>query len=176
VSLIRQIVTKVQHAYLSANEERHIEKQWTEDDCIEVLKLAATFAFPLTVLEYRKLIASDSISGPTLPIFYSRFGSWADACAAAGVETGNALREYDSTWSDSDLVRIVRQFLWESRDTSWSIQNYDDWRARHESQLPSAGLLRNRLGTWSEIRVLALEADLPEFDMAIFDTLEANNA
>jgi len=176
VPLIRQIVTKVQHAYLSANEESRIEKLWTADDCIKVLKLAATFAFPLTVLEYRKLIESNSISGPTLRVFYSRFGSWVDACAAAGVETGNALREYDSTWSDSDLVCIVRQFLWESRDTSWSIQNYDDWRARHESQLPSAGLLRNRLGTWSEIRVLALEADLPEFDMAIFDTLEANNA
>ena len=176
VAIIRQIVTKVQHAYLSANEEPHIEKQWTTEDCIEVLKEAATFAFPLTVLEYRKLIESNSISGPTLPIFYSRFGSWADACAAAGVEAGNAMREYDSIWSDSDLVRIVRQFLWETREASWSIQNYDNWRAGHESQFPSTGSLRNRLGTWSEIRVLALEADLPEFDMAIFDTLEANNA
>ena len=176
IPVIRQIVTKVQHAYLSANEESHIEKQWTSDDCIEVLKEAATYAFPLTVLEYRRLIESKSIIGPTFPIFCSRFGSWADACTAAGVETGIAQREYDSAWSDSDLVRIVRQFLWESRDTSWSIQNYDKWRAAHESQMPSTGSLRNRLGTWSEIRVLALEADLPEFDMSIFDTLEVKNA
>ena len=176
IPLIRQIVTKVQHAYLSANEESHMEKQWTAEDCIEVLKEAATYAFPLTVLEYRRLIDSKSIIGPTFPIFCSRFGSWADACAAAGVETGIAQREYDSAWSDSDLVRIVRQFLWESKDTSWSIQNYDKWRAGHESQMPSTGSLRNRLGTWSEIRVLALEADLPEFDMSIFDTLEAKNA
>jgi Mor family transcriptional regulator len=176
IPVIRQIITKVQHAYLSANEESHIEKQWTAGDCIEVLKEAATYAFPLTVLEYRRLIESKSIIGPTFPIFCSRFGSWADACAAAGVETGIAQREYDSAWSDSDLVRIVRQFLWESRDASWSIQNYDKWRAGHESQMPSTGSLRNRLGTWSEIRVLALEADLPEFDMSIFDTLEAKNA
>jgi hypothetical protein len=174
--VIRQIVTKVQHAYLSANEESHIEKQWTADDCINVLKEAATYAFPLTVLEYRRLIDSNSIIGPTLPIFSSRFGSWVDACAAAGVETGNAQREYDSAWSDSDLIRIVRQFLWESRDISWSLQNYDRWRLNHESQMPSIGSLRNRLGTWSEIRVLALEADLPEFDMSIFDRLEAKNA
>ena len=176
VPIIRQIVTKVQHAYLSANVEPHIEKQWTAEDCIEVLKVAATFAFPLTVLEYRKLRESNSISGPTLAIFVQRFGSWADACSAAGVEAGNALREYNSNWSDPDLLRIVRQFLWETREPSWSIQNYDDWRAGHESQFPSSGSLRNRLGTWSEIRVLALEADLPEFDMAIFGTLQANYA
>jgi hypothetical protein len=176
IAVIRQVVTKVQHAYLSANEESHVEKQWTADDCIKVLKEAATYAFPLTVLEYRRLIDSNSIIGPTLPIFSSRFGSWVDACAAAGVETGTAQREYDSAWSDSDLVRIVRQFLWESKDTSWSIQNYDNWRASHESQMPSTGSLRNRLGTWSEIRVLALEADLPEFDMSIFDILEVKNA
>ena len=176
IPVIRQIVNKVQHAYLSANEESHIEEQWTAEDCIEVLKEAATFAFPLTVLEYRRLIESNSIIGPTLPIFYSRFGSWADACSAAGVENGIAQREYDSAWSDSDLVRIVRQFLWESKDVSWSIQNYDKWRASHESQMPSTGSLRNRLGTWSEIRVLALEADLPEFDMSIFEILEVKNA
>jgi hypothetical protein len=41
--------------------------------------------------------------------------------------------------------------------------------------MPSTGSLRNRLGTWSEIRVLALEADLPEFDMSIFDILEVKN-
>ena len=176
IPVIRQVVTKVQHAYLSENEESHIEKQWTADDCIGVLKEAATYAFPLTVLEYRRLIESNSISGPTLPIFFARFGSWIDACAAAGVETGIAQREYDSAWSDSDLVRIVRKFLWESIDTSWSIQSYDTWRANHESQMPSTGSLRNRLGTWSEIRVLALEADLPEFDMSIFDILEVKNA
>jgi hypothetical protein len=176
IAVIRQVVTKVQHAYLSANEESHIEKLWTADDCIKVLKEAATYSFPLTVLEYRRLIESKSIIGPTFPIFCSRFGSWADACAAAGVETGIALREYDSVWSDSDLVRIVRQFLWETRDASWSIQNYDKWRIGHESQMPSTGSLRNRLGTWSEIRVLALEANLPEFDMSIFDTLEMKNA
>lgn len=176
VAEIRRLVTKVQHAYLSANEETKIEKLWTSNDCIQVLKLAATYAFPLTVLEYRRLIEDNSIIGPTLPIFISRFGSWADACAAAGVETGASLREYDSTWSDSDLIRVVRQFLWESRDVSWSIQSYDLWRARQESQVPSVGLLRIRLGTWSEIRVIALDAYLPEFDMSIFDTLEAKNA
>lgn len=176
ISVIRQIVTKVQYAYLSANGESHIEKQWTADECIKVLKEAATYAFPLTVLEYRRLIDSKSIIGPTLPIFSSRFGSWLDACAAAGVETGAAQRQYDSAWSDTDLVRIVRQFLWESRYTSWSIQNYDRWRASHESQMPSIGSLRNRLGTWSEIRVMALDADLPEFDMSIFDILTVKNA
>lgn len=176
IPIIRRVVSKVQHAYLSANEDSHLEKQWTADDCIAVLKLAATYAFPLTVLEYKNLIESNSIVGPTLPIFYKRLGSWAEGCAIAGVESGIAVREYDSLWSDSDLIRIVRHFLWETRELSWSIENFEKWRQIDESQIPSPGLLRNRLGTWSEIRVLALDADLPEFDMSIFDTLVVNNA
>lgn len=176
VPVIRQIVNKVQFAYLIANEESHIEKIWTHEDCVEVLRLAATYAFPLTVLSYRRLLDDNSVVGPTLPVFYSRFGSWADACKAAGVESGIAMREYDSNWSESDLTRIVRRFLWESFEKTWSVQNYDEWRAGHESLFPSSGLLRNRLGTWSEIRVLALNADLPEFDMSIFETMEIYNA
>jgi len=176
VPIMRQIVNKVQFAYLIANEESHIEKIWTHEDCVEVLKIAATYAFPLTALSYRRLLNDNSVAGPTLPVFYSRFGSWADACKAAGVEPGIAMREYDSNWSESDLIRIVRQFLWESIEISWSVQNYDQWRSGHESLLPSSGLLRNRLGTWSEIRVLALNANLPEFDMSIFETMEINNA
>lgn len=176
VPVLRRILTKVQHAYISANEISPIEKIWTADDCIQVLQEAATFAFPLTILEYKRLIESNAITGPTLPIFSSRFGSWSEACSAAGVETGVAVREYDSNWSDYDLIRIVRQFLWESRDVSWSLQNYRNWRQKHESIAPSIGSLRIRLGTWSEIRVLALDADLPEFDMSVFDTLEGHNA
>lgn len=176
IPVLRQIVTKVQHAYLSANEEHHVEKQWTSDDCIEVLRVAATYAFPLTVLKYRKLTESKTVIGPTLPVFYARFGSWLDACIAAGVETGIPVREYDSKWSNSDLVRFVRIFLWESVEASWSIQNYDKWRLEQDSHAPSSGSLRIRLGTWSEIRVLALDADLPEFDMSIFDALETKYA
>jgi len=176
IPILRQIVTKVQHAYLSANEEHHVEKQWTVDDCIEVLRVAATYAFPLTVLKYRKLTESKTVSGPTLPVFYARFGSWLDACIAAGVETGVPMREYDSTWSNSDLIRFVRLFLWESVEESWSIQNYERWRVDKGPEVPSSGSLRNRLGTWSEIRVLALDAVLPEFDMSIFETLEKKNA
>jgi hypothetical protein len=36
----------------------------------------------------------------------------------------------------------------------------------------STGILRLRLGQWSDLRVLALDFDAPEFDMSIFEELE----
>jgi hypothetical protein len=167
-------VNKVQYAYLKANDESHIEKIWTKESCIRVLKDAATYAFPLTLLEYRKLVNSKTIEGPTLPIFVSRFGSWMEACRAAGVETGTPVREYDTNWSDTDLLLVVRRFMWETRDTAWSIDNYKKWRNKQDPKVASISILRLRLGPWSEIRVLALDLNAPDYDMAIFEELETH--
>jgi hypothetical protein len=169
---ILKCINKVQHAYLRSNQESHIEQIWTKETCIKVLRDAATYAFPLTVLEYRKLVKSKTIEGPTLPIFISRFGSWMEACRAAGVETGNPVREYDTNWSDTDLLLMVRRFMWETRDEGWSIDSYTKWRNRQDPIVASTGILRLRLGQWSDLRVLALDFDAPEFDMSIFDELE----
>lgn len=165
-------INKVQYAYLRGNQESHIEQIWTKETCIKVLRDAATYAFPLTVLEYRKLVNTGTIDGPTLPIFISRFGSWMEACRAAGVETGNPVREYDTNWSDTDLLLMVRRFMWETRDGSWSIDNYTKWRSKQDPTVASTGILRLRLGQWSDLRVLALEFEAAEFDMSIFEELE----
>lgn len=165
-------INKVQHAYLRGNQESHVEKIWTKETCIKVLSEAATYAFPLTVFEYRKLVNTGTIEGPTLPIFISRFGSWMEACRAAGVETGNPVREYDTNWSDTDLLLMVRRFMWETREEGWSIDNYTKWRRKQDPIVASTGILRLRLGQWSDLRVLALDFDAPEFDMSIFEELE----
>lgn len=169
---ILKCVNKVQYAYLRGNQESHIAQTWTKESCINVLRNAATFSFPLTVLEYRKLLNSKTIEGPTLPIFISRFGSWMEACRAAGVETGNPVREYDTNWSDTDLLLMVRRFMWETRDAGWTIENYSKWRIEQDPVVASVGILRLRLGQWSDLRVLALDYHAPEFNMSIFETME----
>jgi predicted DNA-binding protein YlxM (UPF0122 family) len=172
VHALGKVINKVQYAYLRGNQKSHISQVWTSEMCLDVLRQAATYAFPLTVLEYRKLVNSGTINGPTLPIFISRFGSWMEACAKAGVETGNPVREYDTTWSDSDLILMVRRFMWETRDAGWSVENYEKWRSNQDPAVASSGLLRLRLGQWSEMRVLALDFEAQEYDMSIFEDMD----
>jgi len=172
---LKKCISRIQYVYLQANQESKIVKLWTDEQCIESLRDAATFAFPLTVLKYRRLIESGTIKGPTVAIFWQRFGSWVNACDLAGVEYGDAQREYDRNWTDRDLLRFVRWFMFQRKDGRWSIQNFETWSKEPEVEGPSTGLLRLRLGTWTEIRVLALELSLPEFNMYAFAGLETND-
>ncbi len=171
---LAKCLSRIQYVYLKANQEYTISKAWTDSQCIASLVNAATFAFPLTVLRYRQLLEERTIEGPTVAIYVQRFGSWVNACTLAGVEYGEAQREYDRTWSDSELLKFVRRFMYEREDGRWSIEKYEDWRKLPEVDGPSIGLLRLYLGSWSEIRVLALELNAPEFDMHKFSELRTD--
>ena len=168
---IRKSLSHIQYVYLQANEERKIAQTWTDEQCLESLRIAATYSFPLTVLKYRKLLEVGEISGPTPALMWQRFGSWVTACELAGVEYGEAMREYNRTWNDVELVKFVRRFMHSREDGRWAIEKYEDWRRLPENEGPSAALLRLRLGTWSEIRVLALELKVDGFDMQKFAEL-----
>jgi predicted transcriptional regulator len=168
---IRKSLSRIQYVYLQANEERKVAQSWTDEQCLESLRIAATYSFPLTVLKYRKLLEVGEISGPTPALMWQRFGSWVAACELAGVEYGEAMREYNRTWNDIELVRFVRRFMHARDDGKWAIEKYEDWRRLPEIEGPSAALLRLRLGTWSEIRVLALELKVDGFDMQKFAEL-----
>lgn len=171
---LAKCLSRIQYVYLKANQEYTVSKAWTDSQCIASLVNAATFAFPLTVLRYRQLLEERTIEGPTVAIYVQRFGSWVNACTLAGVEYGEAQREYDRTWSDNELLKFVRRFMYEREDGRWSIEKYEDWRRLPEVDGPSIGLLRLYLGSWSEIRVLALELNAPEFDMHKFSELRTD--
>lgn len=168
---IRKSLSDIQYVYLQANEERKVAQTWTDDQCLESLRIAATYSFPLTVLKYRKLLEVGEISGPTPALLWQRFGSWVTACELAGVEYGEAMREYNRTWNDVELVKFVRRFMHSREDGKWAIEKYEDWRRLPEIEGPSAALMRLRFGTWSEIRVLALGLKVDGFDMQKFAEL-----
>jgi len=171
---LAKCLSRIQYVYLKANQEYTISKVWTDSQCIASLVNAATFSYPLTVLRYRQLLEEGTIEGPTIAIFIQRFGSWINACSLAGVEYGEAQREYDRTWSDNELLKFVRRFMHEREDGRWSIEMYENWRRLPEVDGPSVGLLRLYLGSWSEIRVLALELIAPEFDMHKYSELRTD--
>jgi DNA-binding CsgD family transcriptional regulator len=171
-SKLKKSISRIQYAYLQANQESPHAQVWTDEQCIQSLKDAATFEFPLTVLKYRRLIDSGTLKGPTVAMFWHRFGSWVNACELAGVEYGEAQREYVRNFNDKELLRFVRWFMYQRSDGRWSIENFEAWSKQPEVTGPSTGQLRLRLGTWSQIRVMALELQLPEFNMHAFSGLE----
>jgi DNA-binding CsgD family transcriptional regulator len=169
---LRKCLSKIQYVYLQANEESKNPEVWTIDQCLQSLKVAATYEFPLTVLKYRKLIESKEVKGPTTALIFAKFGSWIEACNRAGIEYGEAQRDYNRKWNDTELVKFVRRFLHSRKDGKWSIENYEIWREAPEISGPSVALLRLRLGTWSELRVLAIELEDADHDLSEFSGIE----
>ena len=122
---------------------------------IEALQHASTYAFPLTTKKYSELVASKEVAGPSVPTIYNYFGSWRDACGAAGIECGEALREnYSSRWTDDDLLNFVYKYL-TSPNASGSFDGYDKWVAETDGA-PSGGTLRKRFKSWANIKNKAL--------------------
>lgn len=172
---LRRCLSSIHYVYLQANEERKVAQLWSDDNCLESLRKAATFAFPITVSRYRKLLESGEVVGPTPALLWQRFGSWTQACELAGVEYGEALREYNRIWNDTELITFVRKFMHQRLDGKWSLEKYEEWRRFPAVEGPSMASLRLRLGSWSEIRVLALELNAPGLEMDRFMELRSND-
>jgi hypothetical protein len=171
---LRRCLSKIQYTYLQANEERKVAQYWSDDECLKSLQSAATYAFPITVTKYRRLLETGDVVGPTPALLYQRFGSWVQACERAGVEYGEALREYNRTWNDTELITSVRKFMYQRDDGKWSLEKYEEWRRSPAVEGPSMGLLKLRFGSWTEIRVLGLELNTPEYDMQKFMELRSD--
>jgi DNA-binding CsgD family transcriptional regulator len=172
---LRRCLSRIQYVYLQANEERKVAQSWSDDECLKSLQNAATFVFPLTVSKYRRLLETGDVRGPTPALFWQRFGSWVQACERAGVEYGEPLREYNRIWNDTELITFVRKFLYQREDGKWSLEKYEEWRRSPAVEGPSMALLRLRLGSWTEIRILGLELNAPEYDMQKFMELRPDD-
>lgn len=132
---------------------------WSDQDIISAIQEAALYEFPLTAKAYAELQAIGQIDGPSLPRISQRFRFWAAACDAAGVEHGAPARDdYQSEWTDHDLLAFVRRYLWD-RNYPNSVHGYDQWRTSEHPEAPSFSTIRNRLGTWTVVKTRALEMD-----------------
>lgn len=132
------------------------ESRWTDGDICEALREAAVYEFPLTTTAYSELLQVGQINGPSVPRIGQRFGSWTAACAAAGVVAGDPWnREYESKWSDEDLLQIARAYLIDPNAAS-SAHRFDEWKRENAPDGPSAQTLRNRFGSWTEVKRRAL--------------------
>lgn len=81
-----------------------------------------------------------------------RFGTWREACEAAGVAAVEASRaHYGTKWTDDLLLGWVRDYLADP-DATGSYSQFQAWlRERKGDGAPSGQTVRNRLGTWNDI-------------------------
>lgn len=77
----------------------------SDDEIFEELRRCSRLpgGFPLAAGFYDKQRCAESVSTVRL---HQRFGSWRQACAAAGVEAHDPVRTYSSRWSDEDDLHM----------------------------------------------------------------------
>lgn len=134
------------------------KKVWSDAQILEAIRHAATYEYPITTNHFEHLRSIGEISAPSVPLIHMRFGGWRAACEAAGVESGETLRDsYESRWTDADLLRFAGQFLADG-SSDGTLSGFTAWLAQ-DADRPSGPTMRNRLGGWSDIKRAALTAD-----------------
>jgi len=131
-------------------------KKWSRQAMLDLLKVAATYSWPVTVNSYNALIEVGEIDGPSSQLFPNRFGSWTEACAAAGVESGTTFPDgYNRAWTEEDLWRYVCNYLLDPA-TKGTLHDFDSWLAGKDGA-PSGPYFRLRLGGWQEMKPGAIK-------------------
>ncbi len=146
---IRRVGGKDLSAYLGVAKRKTVK--WSEEDIFAALRVAATYEWPLSRGGYQRLVTEGEIVGPSAARIEQLFG-WATACERAGVESPRREgRDYQSVWTDDDIWHYAREYI-ASAGPSAPFYGYDPWRADHAPGAPSSGVLRGRLGGWTDIR------------------------
>ena len=116
-------------------------QKWSNAELLAALAVAGTYSYPLTTTAYSQLIRTGEIHGPSVPLIYERFGSWAAACRQAGIEAAHPSRgDYQSKWTDYDLIGFVRDYL-ATPGSRGTFDGYDLWR-RSETTNPDVSSRR----------------------------------
>jgi hypothetical protein len=126
------------------------------------LKLAGTYCFPVTGVEYDKLLRGGFIKGPSRMRIVQVFGTWKAACEEAGVECGFGSLQpgRNAAFTASEIIESVCAFL-EDEGYQGASYQYEQWRARHNTHddIPCFGVIRKTLGpSWKQVRYKALLA------------------
>lgn len=127
------------------------------DEVVLAALRAASDAYggrPLTAPRYERWSQDKAV--PSVHLIGARFG-WVDACKAAGVATIESSRtNYERRWSNDALLAVVESFIevCRTQQRPCTYRRFAAWCAHERaagSAVPSAELVRLRLGRWAEI-------------------------
>lgn len=85
-------------------------------------------------------------------------GAWSTVCLAAGLKAGSVHSTNGPTFTETDLVGAVDEFMRDvlARRRSGSFRAFASW-AQEDKSRPSAALVRVRLGRWNEVKTMSLK-------------------
>ena len=136
---------------------------WPKVRVLEVLQDAATYCYPLTKKQYEELRAVGAIDGPPISTIAARFGTWSQACEAAGVEFVKSAADVEdapwvdqSPWTEQDLWRYVRTYLAEG-DAGGTLYGLGIWLKNQPGAPRQTTHFTKRLGRWAEIKAAVLD-------------------
>lgn len=114
---------------------------------------------------------------PSGVLFVLRFGRWSTACQRAGVSpsvTHTDTREYAQTWSDSQLIDAIGEYLFLCADNRMRPTNggYSNWASEHP-EAPSVATIRARFGSWTN--ALQIAQRTPRVYRSIVDAFDGAN-
>jgi Homing endonuclease associated repeat len=119
---------------------------FTDDEILQAIRAAANrCGEPLSHGRYDSV--SRDVAGPSSARVIQRFGSWRQACAAAGVTAGVPARDYTTRWDRASVTSAVAAYL-ASEGCPGTYAGYQEW-ARASTDRPSGATVRNVLGGWS---------------------------
>lgn len=129
-------------------------ERFSDEDIFRALRdAAALLDKPLSNVRYATVAAE--VGGPSVPRIMQRFGTWLNACEAAGVRAGGQGRgNYIRRWTKPEILASVAEYL-QSEDCEASYAGYDRW-SRTAPDAPSGTTVRNNLGRWADVKRAAL--------------------
>jgi hypothetical protein len=131
------------------------EIQWADDEILDSLHRAGALCSPLSKSNYEQLRSAGDLDGPSSSLIINRLGSWRAACQRAGVRAGQLPRSnYSSKWTDEELFWWIAEGLQRGHRTG-TVAGMERW-LRKQLGAPSLATVRNRLGTWNQIKTDAL--------------------
>ena len=148
---VLQVELRKREAKARSDERREAQQIEGRRESIKALQLAATYAHPLTGSAYDNLVTIGEVSGPSRQTIANRFGSWVDACEAAGVECGRTLRiDYTRRWTPSEMLAYLR-ICRDEIGRAPTVREYEIWARTHDGA-PSEGTIRKQFGTWRDVK------------------------
>jgi hypothetical protein len=126
---------------------------FSDEQVLEGLRQAAgVHGEPLSASAYDAYFAEHQLASRSRVV--QRWGSWNEACAAAGLTVNVTHSGYRSKWSEAVITEHVADYLADARRPSYA--GYDAWQ-KSTSGAPSAQTVRNRFGSWQAAKAAAEE-------------------